>query len=193
MDEPSTTARWDAIVLAGGRSARLGGVDKAALRVGDRDLLATTLAAVAAAARVVVVGERSEMAGPRVVVVREDPPHGGPAAGIGAGLAEVTAPTVVVLACDMPRVAEVVPVLLAARRVGGGAGVIALDGGRAQHLAVAVDADALRARVEAVGRLDGAPVHALLADLDLLRVEVPPGSTHDVDTWHDAATQGVTR
>ena len=49
MDEPSTTARWDAIVLAGGRSARLGGVDKAALRVGDRDLLATTLAAVAAA------------------------------------------------------------------------------------------------------------------------------------------------
>jgi molybdopterin-guanine dinucleotide biosynthesis protein A len=193
MDEPATPTSWDAIVLAGGRSARLDGVDKAGLRVGDRDLLGLTLDAVAAADRVVVVGERPALASRGVVVVREDPPLGGPAAGIGAGMAEVTAATVIVLACDMPRVGEVVPLLLDAHRTRGGNGAVAIDGGRAQHLAIAVDTSTLRERMRAASPLHGTSVRALLADLDLAPVEVPPGSTHDVDSWHDAAAQGVTR
>jgi hypothetical protein len=34
--------------------------------------------------------------------------------------------------------------------------------------------------------LDNAPVRALIASLDLARVDVPPGSTADVDSWPDA-------
>ncbi|MGH8776871.1 MAG: NTP transferase domain-containing protein, partial [Jiangellaceae bacterium] len=48
--------RWDAVVLAGGRGSRLGGVDKPALRIGGRTLLDTALVATAAARSTVVVG-----------------------------------------------------------------------------------------------------------------------------------------
>ena len=73
----------DLIVLAGGRAERLGGQDKAALVVAGRSLLDRVLAA-DLGGRVVVVGDTPVPEGvPRVV---EDPPGGGPAAGIGAGL-----------------------------------------------------------------------------------------------------------
>ena len=43
---------WDAVVLAGGRGSRLGGVDKATLELDGSTLLGRTLAALAGAARV---------------------------------------------------------------------------------------------------------------------------------------------
>lgn len=49
--------RFDAIILAGGRGSRLGGVDKGALPVGGRALLDRVLDAARAAERVVVVGD----------------------------------------------------------------------------------------------------------------------------------------
>ena len=66
---------FDAIVLAGGTARRLGGTPKHAIVVDGQTLLARTLAAVADAARVVVVGDESLR--PLVgggTVVREDPP-----------------------------------------------------------------------------------------------------------------------
>ncbi|MGI8623834.1 MAG: NTP transferase domain-containing protein, partial [Solirubrobacteraceae bacterium] len=79
---------FDAIVLAGGRGRRLGGVDKAALRVGDKTLLTRALDAVAGASRQIVVGPpRSLPDG--VVGVSEEPLGGGPVAGLAAGLVEI--------------------------------------------------------------------------------------------------------
>jgi molybdopterin-guanine dinucleotide biosynthesis protein A len=79
---------FDAVILAGGSGRRLGGVDKGALVVAGLPLLDRVLLASAAARRTVVVGE------PRptvrsVVWAREDPPGGGPLAGLAAGMAEL--------------------------------------------------------------------------------------------------------
>lgn len=185
----------DAIVLAGGAAARLGGIDKAALRLGERTLLQVTLDAVSSARRVIVVGDAPADLAEGVITVREDPPLGGPAAAIGAGLEQVTVPIVLVLACDMPRIGAAVPVLLSALAAAPGHvdSALARDGDRVQYLAGAHRVDRLRAVVAAHGSPDGASVRSLLANLNLMMVDVPPGSTADIDTWDDASAEGVTR
>lgn len=196
LDENTSRTRWDAIVLAGGRSSRLGGVDKAALHAGSRTLLQVTLDAVSGADRIVVVGARSQAAsGERIVRVRESPPGGGPAAAIGAGLVEVEAPVTVVLACDMPRVGEVVPVLLHALTMADSSvqAVMARDGDRTQYLVAAHRTTSLRDRADDGAPLTGRSVRQLCAGLAVLEVEVPAGATLDIDTWGDAAQAGVTR
>jgi len=183
---------FDALVLAGGRSSRLGGTDKALLEIDGRSLLDITLAAVTDARLTVVVGEVT--ATPGILVTREFPAFGGPAAGIAAGLAALSSapipgpsPHTLVLACDMPRVTEVVAALLSA---GGG---IAVDEGRDQYLAGLYPSVALLRSVS--GRVDGLAVRSLLATIEathaLPRVAVPAGSTHDIDTWTDAELFGA--
>ena len=175
---------FDAVVLAGGRSSRLGGSAKALLEIDGRTLLDRTLDAVTDARLTVVVGE--VRARPGILVTRETPVFGGPAAGIAAGLAQLPpgAEHTLVLACDMPRVAEVVAALVAA---GGG---IAVDGDRDQYLAGLYPSAALHAA--ATTEVDGLSVRALLAALEPIpRVAVPTGSTHDIDTWTDADLFGA--
>ncbi|MEV0587769.1 NTP transferase domain-containing protein [Nonomuraea sp. NPDC050310] len=87
-------------MLAGGAARRMSGADKPGMTVGARSLLERVVAAVADAGRVVVVGPARDLDG--VVFTREDPPGGGPVRALRAGLAEVTAPQVVVLAADLP-------------------------------------------------------------------------------------------
>lgn len=169
----------EAIVLAGGRGSRLGGVDKAALDMGGESMLDRTLRAVADF-RIILVG--AESAG--IDSVWEEPRGGGPAAAIGAGLAEVEVPYVLVVACDTPFLDEVIPTLLASMRQRDGA--IAVDeNGRRQHLMIAVRTAALAASVATHPTLDGMSVRALLAPLNLVEVTVPARSTLDLDTWHD--------
>ena len=88
---------FDAVVLAGGRAARLGGVDKPALRVGEHSLLGSVVGAAAGAGArlVVVVGSaRQELAAElgELRTVREDPPGGGPVPALRRGLAELESP-----------------------------------------------------------------------------------------------------
>ena len=175
-----TDLAWDAIVLAGGRATRLGGAAKADLMVDGRSLLDRTLDAVAGATRVVVVGD---VEAPGAVVVQEEPRFAGPAAAIGAGLAEITSPWVLIAACDYPFVAEAVGPMLEART---GDGVVAVDaGGRRQHLLCVLSTSALQAAVSAQETLTDLAVHRLLAPLDLAEVALPARATEDVDTWHD--------
>jgi molybdopterin-guanine dinucleotide biosynthesis protein A len=171
---------WDAIVLAGGRATRLGGTPKANLLVAGRSLLDRTLDAVSGAATVVVVGD---VEAPGAKVVQEEPRFAGPAAAIGAGLAEVTSPWVLIAACDYPFIAEAVGPMLDART---GDGVVAVDAdGRRQHLLSLVSTSALQAAVAARATLTDLAVHRLLAPLDLAEIALPPRATQDVDTWHD--------
>lgn len=124
---------YDAVVLAGGSGRRLGGLDKPALLVGGRPLLMWVLDAVADAERTVVVGAPRPVDCP-VTWVCEDPPGGGPAAALAAGLPLTAAPWVAVLAADLPllRPSDVA----ALRGVAVGEGAVLVDpAGRPQWLA----------------------------------------------------------
>jgi molybdopterin-guanine dinucleotide biosynthesis protein A len=198
----------DAIVLAGGRSARLGGEPKAALVREGRTLLASTVEAVEDARRTVVVGSiPANLELPDAVLrARESPPFGGPAAGIRAGWAALDAAGgpvcdfVLVLACDMPSVRPLVDALLGwagSADPGGWSGAVAVDAaGVRQPLAAVYRWTSL---TEALARyprpedVTGLPVRALTGGLRLASVHAPPGSTDDVDTWEDAARLGVHR
>lgn len=138
---------FDAVILAGGKAARMGGPDKPALEVGGQALLVTVAraAAEAGAARLVVVGP--ERAGPigralaglpgEVVTVREKPAGHGPVPALRRGIAEVTAGWVALLAADLPFLtSEWLPALLLQARGAGAAGAVLADsGGRPQWLA----------------------------------------------------------
>ena len=101
MDEPVPLPPYAAVVLAGGRAARLGGQAKPQLDVGGRSMLVSVLTAVADAQPRVVVGPPQDVP-PDVVLVREEPPRGGPVAALKAGLAQVPTDVVAVLAGDLP-------------------------------------------------------------------------------------------
>jgi molybdopterin-guanine dinucleotide biosynthesis protein A len=179
---------YDALVLAGGSARRLGGVDKPGLLVGESTLLDRVLAAVAEADRVVVVGP--ERPTPRPVLwVREEPVGGGPVAALAAGLDLVAAPTVVVLAGDLPFVtADTVAMLLA---VVGDDGALVVDAeGRDQLLLGAWRTASLRRALPAEPA--GARLGAVLAQLQPARVSLPtpvgrPGPWFDCDTEDDLA------
>ncbi|CCG05089.1 molybdenum cofactor guanylyltransferase [Blastococcus saxobsidens] len=174
---------YSAVVLAGGRAARLGGRHKPQLRVGDRTMIAAALAAVADASSRVVVGPPQEVpAG--VTLTREDPPGGGPVAALRAGLAAVETDVVAVLAGDLPFVTGSLIGELRRRLQRDGVLVVD-DSGRDQVLLGVWRSAALR---RAVG--DPAGPRALFRALSGLAVDryrppVPPG---EVPPWLDCDT-----
>ena len=108
MDGTTGTAgplRLGAVVLTGGTARRLHGLDKAGIEIDGVTLLERALHATLAAAEVVVVGDEVPTTRP-VTWAREDPPGGGPAAGLLAGTDRFARPPdlVCVLAVDMPKV-----------------------------------------------------------------------------------------
>ena len=201
---------FDAVILAGGRSSRLGGAPKAELLYDGATLLDLAVQAARGARTIAVVGPHPGTLPAGVLNCREEPPFAGPAAAIAAGLSaleqdyaarrlEGPAPLTLVLACDMPRVDAAVRALHAALEQAGTAGrdgVMAVSAdGRKQPLTGFYHTAALqRSAAEAAhrGALKDASVFALLANLDVRAVRVPSGSTDDVDTWDDASALGVT-
>lgn len=201
---------FDAVILSGGRSSRLGGVPKCGLMHDGATLLERALLAARAAVAIAVVGPDPGVLPEGVMSCREDPPYAGPAAAIAAGLFALAqdrgrdprhrtaAPYTLVLACDMPRADAAVRVLLEAA-----AGVPPVDGlvavsadGRRQPLVGLYGTVALQRRISEAadrGALENASVFSLLARLETREVSVPQGSTDDVDTWDDASALGVTR
>ena len=200
---PGTVA-VDAVVLAGGRSARLGGEPKARLELGGSKLVERAVRAASACRQIVVVGDHV----PGALFAREAPPFGGPAAGIAAGVRALSRAAdlvphpdldldldlILVLACDVPRAAGAVVELLAGcSRIGspGCDGLVAIDeSGRAQPLLAIYSGAALRAATSRPD-LHGLSVRALLTGLVTELVTVPSGSTDDVDTWDDANRLGI--
>ncbi|MEP7021090.1 MAG: NTP transferase domain-containing protein [Pseudonocardiales bacterium] len=176
---------FDAIVLAGGAAARLGGVDKPALAIGASSLLDRVLASVAGAGRIVVVGPVRPVA-VAVTWCRENPAGGGPVAGLAAGLAQVQAEVVLSLAADLPWIAPAVPALLAALAESAADGAALVDrDGRVNYLAAAWRRASLAAALSAVGEPAGASMRSLVAGADLLEVPDEGGWGLDCDTWGD--------
>ncbi|MQA06746.1 MAG: NTP transferase domain-containing protein [Streptosporangiales bacterium] len=103
--------------------------------VGGRRLLDRVLDACAEATRIVVVGEQTQV-GRSVTWAREDPPGGGPVPALRAGLAQVRADQVAVVAGDLPflQLSDVRLLSLLAHPPAAG-GVLVDDTGREQWLA----------------------------------------------------------
>lgn len=183
-------APYDAIVLAGGRSSRMGDVDKLGVVVDGRTLLSHACEAVAGARRFVVVGpERLPGVPGSALTTREVPAYSGPVAAIGAGLAALGADragAVVVVAADVPRAAEAVPELVdALHRHPDADGVVPLSGGRRQPL-LAIYRTALLVQVLAAAEpLADRSVTSVVNTMDLHEIELPADVVADVDTPAD--------
>jgi molybdopterin-guanine dinucleotide biosynthesis protein A len=178
------------VVLAGGTGARLGGVDKASIEVDGVTLLERTLAATMTATEVVVVGAEAPTSRP-VTWTLEDPPLGGPAAGLLCALDRfATAPDLVaVIAVDMPKVnaATVARLVWAVEADTAADGAVLLDReGRRQTLAAVYRHSALiAARPGDPGQEHGLPMRRLVAGLRLVEVPAVGDEGRDVDTWAD--------
>lgn len=203
----SAPVRHDALVLAGGRASRLG-TPKPGLVIAGRPLLDHVLAATSSANRIVVVGP-PELARPDLDVVREEPAFGGPVAGLDAGLRRLArrvhrddaaagipangpaAEWVLILACDIPRAAEAIPLLLtAATSTGPEVDAVHLTRnhrdqwlvGLYRRTPLAAAVDTLRDADESV---HGLSIRAVIRQLTCLPVQDPVGLSEDIDTWDD--------
>jgi len=190
----------DLIVLAGGRGSRLGGAVKPAVEVGGRTLLSRVLDARAFVRHVVVVGPavaESAAGDTPAIWALEDPPFGGPVAGIAAGL-DALDPTdppawLLVLACDLPWAADAARTLIAALAdptlPSDVQGLHLIDAdGRTQWLTAAYRYDALRSAVLRLGaRTRGGSMRELVGSLALRGILDETGAAIDVDTWQDVS------
>ena len=196
-------AVYDTVILAGGQARRLHGASKPDVMLAGRRLVDHCLASVPDARRRVVVGPATLRVPPGVLRTQESPAHGGPVAGIEAGLVALHPATavghppqdetpVLVLACDMPFLFSAVPLLLArlvAASDGELDGACLLDSdGRAQWLAAIYRPSGLHRALTALSSAGGtrnAPVRRLVAELTLAEVPVRGRECADIDTWAD--------
>ena len=184
----SSSRNLAAVILAGGTAARLGGADKASIEYAGRTFLEHALAAVGATEEVVVVGDPVPTSRP-VTFVREDPPLGGPVAGMLAGRHALAGPaaTLVVLAVDMPLVTASTVGRLVAAASGRDGSVLRDEEGRRQ-LALVLHTS----RLDAIAPADphGHAVGDLLAPLDLADVAATDDEARGVDSWEDLRNLG---
>lgn len=175
----------DAIVLAGGRGSRVGGAAKPLLVVHGSTLLQRAVDAVrAAGAGRVVVAALPLAPELDVTWVREDPPFGGPVAGVVAALPHVRAEEIYILASDLATAAPALALLT--DPLPPGVDGMCLDDGRRQWLIGRYRTPALRAAASVLpqGGRD-ASMRALLGALTVETIPVDASLTRDVDTWDD--------
>lgn len=155
------------------------GADKLGLDVGGLSLLAAVCrAAEAWADRVVVAGPPRELP---YEFVSEEPPYGGPVAGIAAALAVIEAEEVMVLAGDLAAPGCVVEALAGAEA--GADGVVLVDeAGWPQWLAGRYRRAALRAAVGGMPTVRDVSVRRVLSGLAVARVPVRDRVAADIDT-----------
>ncbi|MDN5559527.1 MAG: NTP transferase domain-containing protein [Ruaniaceae bacterium] len=189
-----------AIILAGGRSMRMG-ADKLAMRLGSETLLHRAVAATARVCDVVVV------AGPKphgwngypdAIFVTEEPAFGGPVAGIAAALAATQERfgeregEVLVLAGDLENPDLVVEALLAATL--GADGLALRDAeGWVQYLAGRYRETQLRNLFITNIDIRDVSVRTQLGGLRLSLVDATARTTRDIDTPEQAQNAGIVR
>lgn len=171
------------VVLAGGTSRRFGS-DKLDARLRGLTVLGSVVGSLPARWPVVVVGPPRDC-GRAVTWTREDPPGGGPLAGVAAGVDVVQTEIVAVVAGDMPFAGPALVMLVAALRTAPAevGAVVATDGdGRANPLLAAYRTGSVRRKLPnpAANR----PAKLLLS-LPHLEVAVAGPEGRDVDTPAD--------
>ena len=191
----SAQTAFDTVILAGGQASRMGGADKAALVVGHGPMLTSVARAAAAAgsSRLIIVGPpRAAVASGladlgQLTIVREDPPGGGPVPALRRGLAEVSAPWLMLLAADLPFLgAALIGQLLAGAAQAGSAGaVLADDTGQLQWLAGCWETSRVRS---AAARYGGRSLHGLLRPLAPVPVRPAGRPAPGIAPWLDCDT-----
>jgi molybdenum cofactor guanylyltransferase len=168
-------AKLCGIVLAGGRSSRMG-VDKAMLEFGGITLLQRSVDRLAPVVdELVLVGAPGrplpEVTSEVPMRLVEDPVEGeGPLVGIAAGLEACSGDAAVVVAVDMPFVEAGLVRLLVARLDGARRWVVPIAEDRPQPMCSAYAVSALATIREHLEAGDRAPM-ALAADLDAYRMQ----------------------
>lgn len=193
-------ARLHAIILGGGTARRLGGVSKPDVNYRGRRLLDHVLDSLgeAVTGRIVVVAPETVAVPDGVARTLEEPPFGGPVAGIAAGLAQLAAAVpatldddlVAILTCDAPAAGRALPTLRSALTSEPSRHDCAIGrdiAGREQYLLGVYRVAALQRRIAEWGPsvLAGAPVWKFISALDIAVVDLPAELTHDIDTPED--------
>ena len=198
---PVVAPRADAaaIVVGGGGGERLGGVSKPDLTLGGVRLIDRVCGVLTEACAVgcVAVVPPSVRVPDGVARTLEDPPGGGPLAGIDAGLRALGVGDdvlVVVVSVDAPGVGAFLPALLEPASREGVEGRIVRGGDPEpfdQYLMGVYRAASLRRAIdEAVavyGSVRGVGVRRVLRALDVERVSVSADACRDIDTPEDVA------
>lgn len=206
-----------AVLLAGGGGRRLGGIDKARIRSGGVPLLEQWIRVLAER------GMRTAVVGPEhlgkdlpqgVLLTREDPPLGGPAAAVRAGLFALEEagvlnrqgmagqqsvsgpqrPSVLLAAVDVVEPAPLLDWLLAELPRAEEQAVVPVDSeGRLQYLASLIPQRLLLERAHSLTVEDaaGKPLRILLKGVPAVHPQMPAGLGADVDTPEDARLLNV--
>lgn len=177
------------IVLAGGRGARMGGVDKAQVTLDGVRLIDHLLGGLADVPAVVV--------SPRLLldvpVVSEEPPFGGPVAGVAAGFAALDSPDLVgVLSVDAPDSPALLPPLVDALIADPGASVAVIRAadGQVQPLCAVWRAEGLRTALARLGTVRDRAAKKLLGAADRVLEIDGDGAERDYDTLAELARRG---
>lgn len=196
-----TLTNWDALLLAGGQSTRMGR-DKALVELNSTTLLERSIDAIRALTspnvqRVIVSGASHDRVD--VTFSREEPPFGGPVAALNAALPLIEAPWILLLPCDLATPDRASAHLLNSARSRNALSAndpeprdafLARDpNGHTQWLTAFVRAEALRSALTGFGTLD-VPVRRLFEHLTLEFVDAPaddPKIWDDMDTPDDLA------
>lgn len=192
MTGPAPGEVLDVVVLAGGGGRRLGGVSKADLPLRGRRLLDHILGDLAAwdhpivaLGRTVVVAPDSVAVPDGVLRTLEDPPGGGPTAGVAAAMDLLGGGDLVaVLTCDAPRSVRALPALLAA--LGPDGAVVRNRSGFTEYLLGIYRFEGLVRRIREHGGARDTSARRLFGPLELTAVEVGD-LDRDIDTWDDLA------
>ncbi|GAB3624251.1 hypothetical protein GCM10027418_23350 [Mariniluteicoccus endophyticus] len=171
------------------------GADKATLAYGAKTLLERAVDACARATHTVVVAPDAPADLRRVL---EDPPFGGPVAGIDRGLEDLAslgdpAPWVLLLAVDYPEAPTAVARLLeAADDAGSHDAYAALDDeGVRQNLLALYRRESLVAAIERLGETRDVSVRRLVDGLDVCLVDMEERIAADVDDPEAARAYGI--
>lgn len=178
------------VILAGGTAKRLGGVSKPDYRVGGTRLIDWVFAEIErtrCSGRVVVVAPEHLSVPPGVVLTLEDPPLGGPLAGLNAGVSQLgdlpDSAIVAMMPCDAPLTPRLWGDLCAQIEDCVGAAPLADDGEtRLQYLHGCYRLGALRGLDQVRNR----SIRSGFSRLEVAAVADPQHYCADVDTPEDA-------
>jgi molybdopterin-guanine dinucleotide biosynthesis protein A len=176
------------VVLAGGKNSRMGGRDKAFLRVNGETVFARTLALMQVCfPQVLVVSNRPERyAGFPVEVIGDEILDLGPLGGLHAALGRIRCPYAFVVACDMPFL-RVEPIRFLVTRLRDQEALVPRWGGDVEPLH-AIYSAALRPRIAAEV---AAGTRALREFLPRVRVEYVPESVMEGVTGAEESFRNV--
>jgi molybdopterin-guanine dinucleotide biosynthesis protein A len=163
---------WSVIVLSGGTNKRFGS-DKSAALLHGVTLLEHVLSFIPAGIKTVIVGKD----------VFEEPPLGGPVAGIARGLEDIDAEFVAIAAVDMPFGSALFPQLLDA--IDHDAAMPVDGAGFKQPLCGIYRRTSLLSALEKLGNPHAQSMRALCEFLVIDEVQVDPRALLDIDTPAD--------